>query len=192
MSKRLTIVVVAIALGAGSVAAARAATSGTTVTVCANKSSGALRYSAGGACKTTETKLVLGKTGPTGATGATGASGATGATGPSGSPSPVTINSQTGSGYTLVLADAGKFITASSTTAILITIPTNAAVAFPIGTRIDLGQVGSNGLHVSPSTGVTLNGTTTFKSFDSGSFQHGVLLKTGTDAWVLLLPVPIP
>lgn len=186
MSKRLTIVIVAVALGAGSVAAARAATAGTTVTVCADKSSGALRYSKGGSCRTTETKLILGKTGPSGDTGATGA------TGPSGSPSPVTINSQTGAGYTLVLADAGKFITASSTAAILITIPTNAAVAFPIGTRIDLGQVGSNGLHVSPSTGVTLNGTTTFKSFDSGSFQHGVLLKTGTDAWVLLLPVPIP
>lgn len=189
LSKRLAVVIVALALGVGGVAAARAATSGSTVTVCASKSSGALRYSKGGSCKSTEKKLILGQTGPTGATGATGATGLTGA---SGSVSPVTINSQTGSGYTLVLADAGKFITASSVAAISITIPTNASVAFPIGTKIELGQVGSSGLHITPSSGVTLNGGSVFRSFDSGSYQYGVLLKIATDSWVLLLPVPIP
>lgn len=189
LSKRLAIVIVAGALGVGGVVAARAATAGSTVTVCASKSSGVLRYSKGGGCKSTEIRLVLGQTGPIGPAGPTGATGLTGA---SGSVSPVTINSQTGSGYTLVLADAGKFITASSTAAILITIPTNASVAFPIGTKIELGQVGSSGLHITPSTGVTLNGGSVLRSFDSGSYQYGVLLKTATDSWVLLLPVPMP
>lgn len=192
LSKRLAVVIVAGALGVGGVVAARAATAGATVTVCASKSSGALRYSKDGRCKSTEIRLVLGQTGPIGPAGPTGPTGATGLTGASGSVSPVTINSQTGSGYTLVLADAGKFITASSTTAILITIPTNASVAFPIGTKIELGQVGSSGLHITPSAGVTLNGGSVFRSFDSGSYQYGVLLKIATDSWVLLLPVPMP
>lgn len=185
LSKRLTIVIVAVALGAGGVAAARAATPGSTVTVCANKSSGALRYSKGGACRLTETKLVLGQTGPTGATGATGSTGATGA---SGSVSPVTINSQTGTPYTLVLTDAGKFIASSTAAAITITIPANSSVAFPIGTKIEIGQVGAGAIILAPATGVTLNGGSVVVGFDNGSYQYGVLLKIATDTWVLLLP----
>lgn len=191
LSKRLAIVIVAAALGVGGVATARAATHGSTVTVCASKASGALRYSKGGGCKSTETKLVLGQTGPTGATGATGATGPTGptgATGASGSVSPVTINAQTATSYILSLADAGKFITSSTTAAIAITIPTNSSVAFPIGTKIEIGQIGSGGVHVTPSTGVTLNGGSVLVAFDSGSYQYGVLLKIATDTWVLLLP----
>lgn len=203
LSKRLAIAIVVAALGVSGVAVARAATAGSTVTVCANKSSGALRYSKGGACRSTETKLVLGQTGPTGATGATGVTGATGATGAtgvtgatgatgptgtSGLVSPVTINSQTGSIYSLVLADAGKFITSSTTGTIVITIPTNASVAFPVGTKIEIGQIGSGGVVLTPATGVTLNGGSAVVGFDTGSYQSGTLLKIATDTWVLLLP----
>ena len=198
MSKRATVVVVALALTVGGVVGARAATPGDTVNICVNKTTGVMRHAKVKSCSASETKLVLGVTGPVGATGATGSTGATGAAGAagaagaSGSISPVTINSQTGSNYTLVLADAGKFITTSSITAIAITIPTNASVEFPVGTKIELGQVGSSGLHISPATGVTLNGATTMAQFDSGSFQYGVLLKIATNSWVLLKPVPIP
>jgi len=188
LSKRLAIAIVAAALGVSGVAVAHAATAGSTVTVCASKSSGALRYSKGGACKSNERKLVLGQTGPTGVTGATGATGATGLTGTSGSISPVTINAQTGSGYTLALADAGKFITSSTTGAIGITIPVNSSVAFPIGTKIEIGQIGSGGIILAPATGVTLNGGSVVVAFDSGSYQYGNLLKIATNTWVLLLP----
>ena len=182
LSKRLAIAIVAAALGVSGVAVAHAATAGSTVTVCASKSSGALRYSKGGACKSNERKLVLGQT------GATGATGATGLTGTSGSISPVTINAQTGSGYTLALADAGKFITSSTTGAIGITIPVNSSVAFPIGTKIEIGQIGSGGIILTPAAGVTLNGGSVVVAFDSGSYQYGNLLKIATNTWVLLLP----
>ena len=61
--------------------------SGTSVTTCYNKKSGALRYLIKGKCKKTETTLSIGQVGPqgpAGATGATGPAGATGATGPAG------------------------------------------------------------------------------------------------------------
>ncbi|NDC27292.1 MAG: hypothetical protein EBZ54_05755, partial [Actinobacteria bacterium] len=102
------VVVASVALGsvAGSFISVSAAP--TSVVVCASKSTGALRYSKAGTCKTTETKLTLGQEGPAGEKGATGA---TGATGPAGSYSGTvgirTINLQAA---TLELADAGKVL----------------------------------------------------------------------------------
>lgn len=191
MSKRSTVVVVALALSVGGVVGARAATPGATVNICVNKTTGVMRHAKVKPCSASETKLVLGVTGPvgaTGATGATGAAGAAGAAGASGSVSPVTINAQTGFSYTLVLADAGKFITSSTAGSIAITIPTNSSVAFPIGTKIQFGQIGSGGINMTAATGVTLNGGSAVVGFDSGSYQIGTLLKIATDTWLLLLP----
>jgi len=61
--------------------------SGTSVTTCYNKKSGALRYLVKGKCKKTERTLSISQTGPqgpAGATGTTGPAGAVGATGPAG------------------------------------------------------------------------------------------------------------
>jgi len=63
--------------------------SGTSVTTCYNKKSGALRYLVKGKCKKTEQQLSIGQVGPqgpAGASGATGPAGATGAVGPAGTP----------------------------------------------------------------------------------------------------------
>ena len=58
------------------------------------------------------------------------------------------INAQTGTSYTLVLSDEGKLVTLTSATAVTLTIPTNASVAFPIGTQIDLSQDGAGAVTV--------------------------------------------
>jgi len=59
-----------------------AASSTKSVTVCANKAYGFLRYAEDGKCVTnTETKVVLNQTGDTGAKGAAGAAGASSPTG---------------------------------------------------------------------------------------------------------------
>lgn len=68
------------------------------------------------------------------------------------------------------------------------TVPANATVAFPIGTRIDLAPL-SGDLYVSPASGVTINGVTSQLSFDSGGYQFGSLVKTGTNAWIFLRPL---
>ena len=52
-------------------------------------------------------------------------------------------NAQTGTAYTLALSDAGKLVTFNNAAAITLTIPTNASVALPICTRIDLLQYGA-------------------------------------------------
>ncbi|MFZ9290913.1 MAG: hypothetical protein ACO26C_00005 [Ilumatobacteraceae bacterium] len=91
-----------------------------------------------------------------------------------------------GSGRVFALADAGTLITTAGTA--VMTVPANATVAFPIGTRIDLAPL-SGDLYVSPASGVTINGVTSQLSFDSGGYQFGSLVKTGTNAWIFLRPL---
>lgn len=188
-----------VALIAGGVVAVNATPS--SITVCASKATGAMRYVASAKCNgAKETKLILGQQGPAGATGATGAAGATGATGAAGATgatgaagsyaSAMSVTSIPAAGYTLVLSDAGKLL--YSLVSPTVTIPTNASVAFPIGTRIDIGQLGAttaNIIFVTPATGVTLNGATTSSQFDRGAYQMGSLIKIATNEWLFLKPV---
>ena len=197
-----------VALVAGGVVAANATPS--SITVCASKSNGAMRYSKANKCNgAKENKLTLGQqgpAGPTGATGPTGPAGATGATGPAGATgaagaagatgaagsyaSPMSVATIPAAGYTLVLGDAGKLL--YSLVSPTVTIPTNASVAFPIGTRIDIGQLGAttaNIIFVTPASGVTLNGATTSSQFDRGAYQMGSLIKIATNEWLFLKSV---
>ena len=185
-----------VALVAGGVYAVSATPAN--ITVCAAKSGGAMRYSPSGGCKNAkETKLVLGQQGPAGATGAAGPVGATGpagAIGATGSNATQSFFEVKTSSYTLVLTDAGKFLFSRSSPTIV--VPNNSAVAFPIGTRIDIGQLGAttaNIIFVNPNAGVTINdqavnsvGTAVSQTFDRGAFQIGVLVKVGTNEWLFL------
>ena len=142
------------------------------VVLCANKKTEVVRYSSNGKCRAkTETRLALGVTGPAGATGAAGSYATA-----------QTVMNLANSAYTLALADAGKMITSTVDTEI--TVPADATVAFPIGTRIDIGRLASY-IWVRGATGVTINGTS-FQSMDSVSYQHGLLVKTAANTWVLL------
>ena len=59
--------------------------------------------------------------------------------------------------YTLALADASKVLLASNgSTAGTVTIPTNASIAFPVGTTITIVQTGSGQLTIVGASGVTL------------------------------------
>jgi len=102
------VVVASVALGSVAGSFISVSASPTSVVVCASKSTGALRYSKAGTCRTTETKLTLGQQGPTGPAGATGATGPAGAAGTySGT---VGIRTISTSAATLELADAGKVL----------------------------------------------------------------------------------
>jgi hypothetical protein len=95
-----------------------------------------------------------------------------------------TINAQTGTTYTLVLADAGKVITASNAAAITVTVPPNSSVAFPTGTELDLIGIGAGIVTVALGAGVTVNATPSrvFRAQHSGA----TLLKVGTDTWQMV------
>ena len=68
------------------------------------------------------------------------------------------INSQTGN-YTLVLADAGKFITVNSASTSTITIPLNSSVGFSLGTKIVIARIGAGNVPIAGAVGVTVNAT---------------------------------
>lgn len=93
-------------------------------------------------------------------------------------------NAQVGTTYTLVLADAGKMVSMSNAAAITLSVPTNASVAFPLNTRIDLLQLGAGQVSVSP-TGITLQSSGS-KLKITGQYSGATLWKKATDTWVLI------
>ena len=97
----------------------------------------------------------------------------------------VTTNAQTGTTYTLVLTDRGKMIELNNASAITLTIPTNASVAFPTGTRIDLLQTGAGQVTISPSGGVTVNAKGSATKI-TGQWSAATLIKRASDTWVLI------
>jgi hypothetical protein len=94
------------------------------------------------------------------------------------------INAQTGTTYTLVLTDNSKLITLTNDDAITLTIPTNASVAFPIGTQIDLVQNGAGAVTFA-GAGVTINSKDGNKT-TNGQYVGVSLIKTDTNTWLLL------
>lgn len=96
--------------------------------------------------------------------------------------STIGTNVRTGS-YTLVLSDQSKLIEYNSGAKGIITVPTNASVAFPIGTYIVILQTNSGQVEVVGASGVTVNftpGNTT-----RTDWSMATLIKRGTDSWVL-------
>lgn len=99
------------------------------------------------------------------------------------SPITRTVTSKSAS-YTLALVDAGDVLIYASTSAGTFTIPTNASVAFPVGTQIDF-IVGSSGkLTISPASGVTLIASGSQFSI-SQLYGAATLLQYGANAWIL-------
>jgi hypothetical protein len=94
------------------------------------------------------------------------------------------INAQTGTTYSLALTDVAKVVTLSNASAITLTVPAEASVAWPAGTTIVLAALGAGTVTVTAAGGVTINSADA--AVDIGA-QYGVatLLKTGTDTWLL-------
>ena len=98
------------------------------------------------------------------------------------------FNAQTGTTYTFVLADAdNKLVTASNAAAQTYSIPTNATTAFPIGTQLNIIQIGAGQVTVSAAT----PGTTTIVSTGAtaaspkcrAQYSAMTLIKRDTDSW---------
>lgn len=101
-----------------------------------------------------------------------------------------TINAQTGTSYTFVLADGSgagglPLVTASNASAQTYTVPPNSSVAFPVGTTIDLVQLGAGKVTLAQGSGVTINSQSSNKAIGA-QFVGVSLIKTATDTWLLL------
>lgn len=91
------------------------------------------------------------------------------------------INVQTGTTYTLVIGDAGILLTMDNAAANTVTIPDNTAVAFPVGTRVDVGQDGVGQTTIAGAVGVTVRTPETLKL--RKQWAKVTLIKRDTDAW---------
>jgi len=96
----------------------------------------------------------------------------------------LSLNAQTGTTYTLVLADNGKLVTLSNASAITLTVPTNASVAFATGAIINIQQIGAGQVTVAGDTGVTVTSTPGLKL--RAQYSAASIVKTGTDSWTLI------
>jgi hypothetical protein len=102
---------------------------------------------------------------------------------------PVTLNAQTAT-YTVVIGDAFKLVTMSVASANDFQIPTNANVAFPVGTVINVIQIGAGQTTIKAVT----SGTTTISSTGAtatapnlrAQFSAASCIKVATDTWYVV------
>lgn len=97
----------------------------------------------------------------------------------------VSINTQTGTSYTLAAGDADNIVEMNNASANTVTIPTNASVPFPIGTIITITQLGAGATTVQGDTGVTVNGTSAGSAALSAQYDGVSLYKRDTDVWIM-------
>lgn len=90
----------------------------------------------------------------------------------------------TGATDTLVLADIGKIIKGNSASTITITIPPVASVAFPVGTVLDLLNINTGVMALTPGSGVTLNSKNGNRKIAS-RYGAASLLHEASNSWVL-------
>jgi hypothetical protein len=94
-----------------------------------------------------------------------------------------TINTQTAS-YTLVLNDKDDIVEMNVASANNLTVPLNSSVAYPVGTIIDIIQVGAGQTTIVATAGVTINSTSGLKI--RTQWGSASLIKRSTDTWVLI------
>jgi hypothetical protein len=80
---------------------------------------------------------------------------------------------------TLNINDANAFIAVTVAGAATITIPTNANVAFPVGTVVTIFAQGAGGVTIAGAGGVTVTGTLT-----AAQNICRKVIKTGTNTWI--------
>jgi hypothetical protein len=89
--------------------------------------------------------------------------------------------------YTAVLANNNQVVTMNNASVNTFSIPTNASVAFPIGTQINVLQIGAGQTTIQAVT----SGTTTIQSTGASAaapklrarYSAATCLKAGTDLW---------
>jgi len=101
-----------------------------------------------------------------------------------------TVNSDQTADYTAVIGDAYQtLVPMNKATAIAFKIPTNASVAFPVGTVITVLNKGVGTCTISavtPATTTILTGGTTAASPTLAQYKTAACIKTATDTWYVV------
>lgn len=100
----------------------------------------------------------------------------------------VATNSQTGTSYTLALADNGKLVTLANSSAVAVTIPTNGSVALPVGAVIMMAAYGTGAVTVSGAGGVTVvsNGATAASPVIRTRYSSVAAIQTSANNWLVI------
>lgn len=85
--------------------------------------------------------------------------------------------------YTLALTDAGSAVEFDTAGAVTLTVPANSSVAFPVGTIIEVAQIGAGQVTIAGETGVTLRTASSLTT----RVQYSVagIRKRATDEWIV-------
>ncbi len=96
----------------------------------------------------------------------------------------VSTNAQSGTTYTLVLADKNKVVELNNASAIALTVPADNTVAYATGTQITLLQTGAGQVTIAGAAGVTVNATPGLKM--RATWSSVTLLKRAANTWVAM------
>jgi hypothetical protein len=111
--------------------------------------------------------------------------GITGPTGPNGDPT-LTVQADKTAAYTIALTDASQLIPVNSASALIVSIPTDASVAFPVGTQINILRKGAGLVTIAAVT----PGTTTVSATPGlklrAQWSTATLIKHAANAWVVV------
>jgi len=101
-----------------------------------------------------------------------------------------TVGTANTADYTAVLADQYQVLEVmNKATAIAFNLPTNASVAFPVGTAITVLNIGVGTCTISavtPATTIVLSAGATAASPTLAQYKSAVCIKTATDTWYVV------
>lgn len=101
-----------------------------------------------------------------------------------------TVDAANTADYTAVLTDSYQALDLmNKATAIAYKIPTNASVAFPIGTCLTILNIGAGTCTISattPATTIILSAGAVAASPTLAQYKSAACIKTGTDAWYVV------
>ena len=98
------------------------------------------------------------------------------------------INAQTGTTYTFVLTDNGKWVTASNASAITVTIPPISSVAYATGAQLNIVQKGAGQVTFAQGSGVTIRstGATATAPKLRAQYSSATCIHEGSDVWYVV------
>lgn len=99
-------------------------------------------------------------------------------------PAVVVTTTQNGTSYTLTLQDSGTVVETTGSSAVAITVPSNATVPFPVGMTIMVRQYGAGQLSIVAASGVTIRSRGGALNL-AGQYSEAVLTKRAIDEWIL-------
>ena len=101
-----------------------------------------------------------------------------------------TVNADQTADYTAVLTDQYQvLVPMNKATAVAFKIPTNASVAFPVGTAITILNKGAGAVTISavtPGTTTVLSAGAVAASPTLAQYKTAVAIKTATDTWYVV------